>query len=45
MRDALPLARGEIIMEAQDGPLWLRIRGGLEIKEIMAGALRQLAGE
>jgi hypothetical protein len=45
LREVAPTVRGEIIMEPVGGPVWLRIRGGLEIKGAVAGALQQLAGD
>ncbi len=43
LREAVPPVRGEIIMEPESGPLWLRLRGQ-GVKEIVAGVLQQLAG-
>jgi hypothetical protein len=40
----VPFMRAEIVMEPEGGPLWLRIRGGPEVKEIVGGSLQRLAG-
>jgi hypothetical protein len=43
-RGCCPFARFEIALEADGGPVWLRLRGGEDVKRFVREQLRERAG-